>query len=240
VVKFWLAAQRNWGSAHGFAAMKNMGRRMNIRWIDFDRLEVYEAGALLVTLLAYPEQSEETHSEVHASLCAHALRVRCALDPDWALPSQPMKPIYALRRQDENDRFLRTLERRVRDRMIAGRMAIGFLKEAVTGEIPPGLKRLSINELARLVLDDIEYTEPENVETRIWRPSLPVIHLASALQLMVHLADPVIGSIGLESLLLGRNVIELLIHAAEYHEGLISQSRHLRVAPESLIRFRLA
>lgn len=98
---------------------------MNIWSIDFDRLEVYEAGAFLVTLLAYPEEGEETRSEVHASLCAHALRVKCAIEPDWALPSQPMKPIYALRRQDENDRFLRTLERRVRDRMLAGRMAIG-------------------------------------------------------------------------------------------------------------------
>jgi hypothetical protein len=213
---------------------------MNIRWIDFDRLEVYEAGALLVTLLAFPEQSEETHSEVHASLCAHALRVKCTMDPDWAIPSQPMKPIYALRRQDDNDHFLRTLERRMRDRMIAGRMAIGFLKEALTGEVPPGLKRLSINELAQLALDDVGYTEPENVETRVWRPSLPVIHLASALQLMAHLADPVIGSIGLESLLLARNVIELLIRTAEYHEALITQSRHLRVAPESLIRLRLA
>jgi hypothetical protein len=48
------------------------------------------------------------------------------MEPDWALPSQPIKPIYALRRQDENDRFLRTLERRVRDRIVAGRMAIGF------------------------------------------------------------------------------------------------------------------
>ena len=220
--------------------MQNIGRGMNIRWIDFDRLAVYEAGALLVTLLAYPEQSEETHSEVHASLCAHALRVTCAMDPDWAIPSQPMKPIYALRRQDENDRSLRTLERRVRDRMIAGRMAIGFLKEAVTGEIPPGLKRLSINELAQLVLDDVGYTEPENVETRIWRPSLPVIHLASALQLMLHFADPVTGPIGLEALLLGRNVIELLIRTAEYHEALIAQRRHLRIAPERLLRFRLA
>jgi hypothetical protein len=220
--------------------MQHIGRGMNIWWIDFDRLEVYEAGAMLVTLLAYPEKSEETHSEVHASLCANALRVKCAKDPDWAIPSHPIKPIYALRRQDQNDRVLRTLERRVRDRMIAGRMAIGFLKEAVTGEVPPPLKRLSINELAQLVLDDVGYTEPENVETRIWRPSLPVIHLASALQLMAHLADPVIGSIGLESLLLARNVIELLIRTAEYHEALITQSRHLRVAPESLIRLRLA
>jgi hypothetical protein len=124
---------------------------------------------------------------------------------------QQMKPIYALRSQHENDRFLRTLERRVRDRMVAGRMAIGFLQEAMTGEVPACLKRLSINGLAQLVLDDVEYTEPENVETRIWRPSLPVIHLASALQLMVHCAEPVTGPIGLESLLLGRNVIELLI-----------------------------
>ena len=119
-------------------------------------------------------------------------------------------------------------------------MAIGFFKEALTGEIPTGIKRVSINGLAQLVLDDVGYTEPENVETRIWRPSLPVIHLASALQLMLHLADPVTGPIGLESLLLGRNVIELLIRTAEYHEALIAQSRHLRVAPESLIRFRLA
>ena len=119
-------------------------------------------------------------------------------------------------------------------------MAIGFLKEARTGEVPPGIKRVSINELAQLVLDDVGYTEPENVETRIWRRSLPVIHLASALQLMLHLADPETGPIGLEALLLGRNVIELLICTAESHEALIAQSRHLRIAPEKLIRFRLA
>src|SRR5712671_2687353 len=122
-----------------------------------------------------------------------------------------MKPIYALRHQHENDRYLRTLERRVRDRMVAGRMAIGFLKEAATGEVPACIKRLSINEMAQLVLDDVQYSEPENVETRIWRPSLPVIHLASALQLLLHLAEPVTGPIGLEALLLGRNVIELLV-----------------------------
>jgi len=215
-------------------------RDMDIRLIDFDRLEVYEAGALLLTMLAYPDESEETRSQVHASLCMHALRTKCAMVPVWASPPQPMKPIYALRHQHESDRYLRTLERRVRDRMVAGRMAIGFLKEAATGEVPACIKRLSINAMAQLVLDDVQYSEPENVETRIWRPSLPVIHLASALQLLLHLAEPVTGPIGLESLLLGRNVIELLVRTAEYHETVIAQSRYLRLAPESLIRFRLA
>jgi hypothetical protein len=52
--------------------MQRISEGMNIQSIDFDRLEVYEAGALLVTLLAYPEEGEETRSEVHASLCACA------------------------------------------------------------------------------------------------------------------------------------------------------------------------
>ncbi len=42
------------------------------------------------------------------------------------------------------------------------------------------------------------------------------------------------------ALLLGRNVIELLVRTAEYHEMVIAQSRYLRLALESLIRFRLA
>jgi hypothetical protein len=89
---------------------------------------------------------------------------------------QPIKPVYALRSQCDIDRDLRTLQRRLRDRMIAARMAIGFLKEAVTGEVPKlpaNIKRMSVNQMARLVLDDAGYTDPENVETRIWRPSLP-------------------------------------------------------------------
>ena len=152
---------------------------------------------------------------------------------------QPMKPIYAFRLQQDISRDLRTLERRIRDRMIAGRMGIGFLKEAVTGQVPAGLKRLSINELAELVLDDAGYSEPQNVETRIWRPSLPVIHLATALQLLLHLGDPQIGPIGYEALLLGRGVIELVIRTAEYHRVLFTQCRSLRLDPESLIRIRL-
>jgi hypothetical protein len=208
--------------------------------IDFSIYETYEAGALLLTLLAYPDEREEVRGEVHASLCAYALKAKGVIDADWAIRPQPMKPIYALRRPHDNDRYLRTFERRLRDRMVAGRMAIGFLKEAVTGQVPAGIKRLSINEMAQLVLDDAGYTEPENVETRIWRPSLPVIHLASALQLLVHVAEPVVGPIGLEALLIDRSVIELLVRTAEYHESVIEQSRYLSIDPENMVRFRLA
>jgi hypothetical protein len=209
---------------------------------DARRLEVYEIGAWLLTRLAFPgkRESQEQLSRVHASLCAYALRTKYETDGEWLVSPQPIRPIYALRPQFDIDRDLKTLQRRLRDRMIAARMAIGFLKEAVTGEIPqiPGLERMSINQMALLVLEDTGYTEPENVESRIWRPSLPVIHLATAIQLMLQLAEPYASPLGLESLLLDRGIIELVIRTAEYHRLLIVQSR-LKIDPEKLINIRL-
>jgi hypothetical protein len=209
---------------------------------DTRQLEVYEIGAWLLTRLAFPgeNESEERFSQVHASLCAYALRSKYETDGEWPVAPQSIKPIYALRPQGSIDRDLRTLERRLRDRMIAARMAIGFLKEAVTGEVPnlPGLERMSINQMALLVLADARYTEPENVESRIWRPSLRVIHLATAIQLMLQLAEPYASPLGLESLLLDRGIIELVIRTAEYHRLLIAQSR-LKIDPQNLISIRL-
>ena len=65
---------------------------------------------------------------------------------------------------------------------------MGFLKEIVTGELPQlpaGIKRLSLNQMADLVLEDTGNIDVENVNTRVWRPSLPVIHLATASLLLL-------------------------------------------------------
>jgi hypothetical protein len=216
---------------------------MSVRLIDFNCLAVYEAGALLVTLLAFPDASDETQGNVHASLCNYALKIRSAIEPDWTIVPQPIKPFYTFRSERDYNRDLRTLVRRWRDRMIAGRMGIAFLKEALPGqvlELPPTVKRLSINQLAELVLDDTRFTDPHNVETRIWRPSRPVVHLASAIQVYLTLTEAGNPLIGLEMLLLNRAMIESVIQGAAYHETLMAQSRHLRFDPEKMIKIRLA
>ena len=99
---------------------------------------------------------------------------------------------------------------------------------------------MQINQLAELVLDDTRFTDPHNVETRIWRPSLPVVHLASAIQVYLTLREADTPQIGLETLLLNRAMIESVIQGAAYHETLMAQSRHLRFDPEKMIRIRLA
>jgi hypothetical protein len=216
---------------------------MDIRLIDFDQLTVYEAGALVVTWLAYPDGSEDLMGRVHAALCACALRATGENDPDWANAPQRLKSTYLLRTASEINRSLRQLKRRLRDRMAAARMAYPFLHEVNFGrppKLPPGVKRLSINAMSELVLKDAGQSEPENVETRVWRPSLPVIHLATAVHGFLHLSEAAAGPPGIGSLILHRNVIEYVVRNAEACEALVGRSEQIRIKPDRLIKFRLS
>jgi hypothetical protein len=126
--------------------------------------------------------------------------------------------------------------------MVAGRMAIGFLQEAVTGrvpELPTTIPRVSINQMARLVMSDAGQTDPGNVETRMWRPSRPVIHIASAFQVFLQLAEPELGPIGLETFLFNRRCIECVFRAAEYHASIIAHSERMPIDSARLVEIRL-
>ena len=219
---------------------------MRLIVIDFDRLEVYEAGALLLTWLAYPGENkgdDERRARVHAALCACALRARCEMDPNWASLPQLIKPIYLCQTERECNQSFRTFPRRLRDRMVGARMAYPFLMEAETGELPelpPSVKRLSINQMAELVLTDAGHTDPENVENRIWRESRPVIHLATAVHGYLHRVEAKTGPLGLGPLFFHRSILEYVIRNAEHCEALVARSSGLHVDPEKLLKIRLA
>jgi len=216
---------------------------MTVHFIDLNQLTVYEAGAYIVSLLAYPGKSkrdDEQRSGTHRSLCACLLRARAETDANWATQPQSVKPVYTSQTERECNRGLRTLPRRLHDRMIAARMASPFLREAETGEVPelpPGVKRLSINAMSEVVLEDAGYSDPENVETRIWRPSRPVIHLASAVHDYLHRIG--VEHLGLGGLLMRREVIEHVVRNAEYCEALVRRSNRLHVDADRLVKLRL-
>ena len=205
---------------------------------DFSKIEVFEAGASLLTLLAYPEANrEDARSQLHTSLCALAVRAIYPVDSEPPLRPQAIKPIYAFRTERGMKRDLRTLYRRHRDRMIAGRMAIAFLQKAsgITPKVPGTTGRLSIDALCALVADDAGYTDSENVETRIWRPSLPIIHVAAAVQVLLH-SSP--GSIHAGQLMNSRPLIEWVVREAEEYEQLFARSRFRGIDARNLIKIR--
>ena len=213
--------------------------------LDFKKLQTYEAGAVLVTVLAYPSGNEEgKRPALHQALCALVLRARYETDPNWGNSPQLIKPIYALCPESQISKSLKTLKRRLRDRMIAGRMAAAFLQEIFMGKVPKlpdGVRRLSVNQMAELVLEDAGQTDSENVETRIWRPSLPVIHLAAACQVLIQQTEREMGLvIHIGNLLQNREVIEHVIRTAEEFRQLLAKSPRLRVDPNTQVQIHLA
>lgn len=213
--------------------------------LNFDALEIYECGAMLVSLLAYPEEheSDKIRGNLHATLCALALRARFdESSPDWNKP-QLMKPAYAFRDESQTNKDLKTLKRRLHHRMVAARMVIPFLQEVDLGhtpELPKDLKRLSINTLSEFVLEDAKQTTPANVGTRIWRPSLPVIHIAAATAVIIDMALKAgQGPITIGHLVGCRPVIEAIVREAERYENFLPQSKKLNIEPDKLIRLRL-
>jgi hypothetical protein len=106
-------------------------------------------------------------------------------------------------------------------------------------KLPTGVKRLSVNELSVMVSEDTDQIDAENVETRIWRPSLPVLHIAAAVAVAIDIADrhhqhPVDFS----ALILDRFIIEWVIAASQEYAGLIEKSAHLKAHAGQLIRLR--
>jgi hypothetical protein len=157
--------------------------------LDFRVLAPYEMGAFVLALLAYPsEEDEESRGRLLRTLCHLYLRAQAEEDQIWSCTLQLIKPIYAFVNPKDVSRDLRTFKRRLRDRMVAARMALAYLKSQVEGEnfsYPNGLNAISLNQLSEWVMSDLDATDETNIESRIWRPARPVLHIAVATALAI-------------------------------------------------------
>lgn len=213
--------------------------------LKLNRGDAYEWGALLATVLAFSEKDPPASlmESCHRSLCSFAIRGRMAHEPAWACRRQSIKPIYACCDIEQLDRDIGHLEKRLRHRMLAGKMCIPFLREAATGavpELPPGISRLSISQMAGLICEEAGYSESKNVVSRIWRRSLPVIHIAAAVTII---GSECVRSGGrpmtIADLVIDPVIIRLVVEQAELYVPLLAKSRRAHVDVDSLIRVRL-
>lgn len=109
---------------------------------NFERKEVYECGAALLAVVACARAvDDEKSSELYRSLCGHALWRRYLKSPDDWTPIT-VRPQYVFRDRKLIDQHV------AYERMVAGRMAIAFFKQAELGQLPKGIQRLSVNQMA--------------------------------------------------------------------------------------------
>jgi hypothetical protein len=211
--------------------------------IDFNQYPVYEGGATLLALLACPAncRSEDRNAGLHASLCGGALWASHLSNPENATRTT-VKLQHVFRDAKVIDRETNFVARRLGERLVAGRMAIPFLQKAELGcqpRLPSAIKRLSVNQMAEFVLDDIGYADPNNVKRRVWAPSRPVIHLAAATTMIGQELRRKGIQTGLEYRLLCRELIEEIVLRAKLLEEIIAKDPRFPVKAETLIRVRL-
>jgi hypothetical protein len=209
---------------------------------NFKLNETYERGAALLVTLAYPGPDDAGRNfQLYLSLCGNALWRLHMDDPDDWTPII-VKPQYVFRDRETIDRDVSFIARRLGERMVAGRMAVPFFWRIKLGDamvLPNEIKRLSINQMAEFVLDDAELADPDNVEKRFWRPSLPVIHLATAAVVVCQQRMKAGQSLKLESFLFNRELIEEVVSQADEFATLVRSDPKFPAKFEELIRFRL-
>lgn len=203
----------------------------------------YDASALVLSCLAWPGAREQAaRDNAYLSLCAFLIRDRAARDEAWGSTPQAIVPNLACRAEDIIHRDLRTIDRRMRDRVIAGHIGAGFLMEVESGTrpaLPEGARRLSVNEMSATMADQLGLSEGYNVSTRAWRPSLPVIHLCVAWATIAQEYHREHGvELGWIDVARRRELLTLLLYRAEKNEPLLERSR-LKIRANSLTRFRL-
>jgi hypothetical protein len=210
---------------------------------SFERNEVYECGAALLTVLTCARNGDDERSlHLYLSLCAKALWLKHIMDPDNCTPIV-VNPRYVFRDRKTIDRDVAFVAKRLGERMVAGRMAIPFFQRAAlgaAGSLPNGIKRLSVNQMAGLVLKDAGQSEPTNVERRYWAPSRPVIHLAAAAAIIGPQLQKAGKSIFLETFLFHRAFIECVMQLAEELEALAGKDPKFPIKADQLIRCRIS
>jgi hypothetical protein len=205
----------------------------------------YEVSALIISSWAWPGAGAiETagRERLYLSLCAWFIRDRAAREPEWAQQPQWINPNQACRADADIKRDRRTLDRRITDRVTAGHMAIPFLLAAETGAVDtlrPNMSRLSVNRQATSAKSERGIAHSENLESRVWRPSRPVLHLCAAWAVIAQEHFKENGTpLVLNGAMRRPEFLALLVHRAQLIEPLLERSQ-LKIAPDELIRFRL-
>src|ERR1035438_1916875 len=96
--------------------------------LDSKKQSLFECGAALLALLAFPSSTDAERAEIVASLCSAHLRAKFK---EAGNPEELVKAKYAFRDEGTIRKDLKNLDRLVRDRMVAAHVAIAFLENAV-------------------------------------------------------------------------------------------------------------
>lgn len=172
-----------------------------------DNAPDYLPGARLLGILAYPPSSpsDQKWRQAELALCRSVLLAQQQIDPTWAIREQRIIPEHLLFPATDIAKKLAKIQALHGYRLGAAHVAIPFFRQAlrIAGGNPAEIRRAStIDSRIQCTIDqeadredwltergiDFKSRFPKNdhnFETRVFRPSLPVLHIAVAVAVVI-------------------------------------------------------
>ena len=122
--------------------------------------------------------------------------------------------------QAQLNQHLKFAGKRLEERLMAGRIAVAYLKHFEEGVVPVALgkiKRMSLNQVVGFAAESEGYKGKGNFEQRYWRSAKSVIHIAAALAVVGQQWKRRNEQLGLFHLLLHQvHLNEVIEHAIQF------------------------
>ena len=153
----------------------------------------FVSGASLTAILAYPKLDDAIgFHKVRDGLCGGVVRMTLRSEPEQiALAEQnwPQVNWSTLRELAQKRRpAVGHLGTRLRHRMAAGRAGIAKAYRQIYGvapKLPAGITSTTITQLCEMIASDVEVADADDIERQVVRPSLPILHIAMACQIVM-------------------------------------------------------
>jgi len=196
------------------------------------------AGALLIGLLAYPGREEEDAAKRAAlKISAQAYLERHPQPGPWVSVTSPFGGAALPVDLKTLEAGSKSLEKRLRRRIVFGRLALQPILALETGSSPLRTWGGSWNRAAaiRQAMDDGDISDARNFDRDYWKPSLPVAHLACAwvAMLLRHKGD--LGAVPINRFPEDPRFLAAFLAESTRFEGLVEAS-DLHIPRSVLIR----
>lgn len=153
---------------------------------DFAVTEPYEIAATLFSLIAYPPTQYKSYK---IDLCMMGLITKYLhwkrrTDDTWATSYQKIKPIFLDLKESQFEQIEKKFDETLQVRLNAAFIAKRWLEESSNLH---SKKRPTIQAFIDELADYKGISDIDNLRARVWRNSIPVIHLSMALAKVIDL-----------------------------------------------------
>jgi hypothetical protein len=212
--------------------------------IDIKNKPLHEGVALALTIMAHPKNKkyDAAFEQRYRETCNVLLRARFAADGSWGEELQKIRPEHAFVSEVRAAAMKKHLESELRTRHLAGVMAWPFLQaeNGINPDLPPGLKRLSQNQMAEFIATETGISTAENVKGRVHRSGLEVLHLSVAFTCVIAIGRHCgVQNTPLANLISDAAIFRGLISMAQELERPVGRCNALAVSEDALVKIRI-